>query len=109
MALSIGTRNTAVQHESHWTAGDKDDYDEPDSCPKFVAALPAEARKHVAVTVYPGAYHSFDASSPTRQEYSPFAHAGRGGTVTLQYDPVAAAKSIAFAVEFFSTQLGVKK
>jgi len=93
----------------HILAGDKDDYDEPDSCPKFVAALPEEARKHVAVTVYPGAHHSFDASLPTREENSSFAHAGRGGTVTLQYDPVAAAKSIAFAVGFFSTHLGVKK
>ena len=93
----------------HILAGEKDDYDEPDSCPKFVAALPEEARKHVAVTVYPGAYHSFDAPLRTRESYDAFAHAGRGGTVTLQYDAAAAAKSLEFAVAFFSTQLAKKK
>lgn len=92
----------------HILAGEKDDYDEPDSCPKFVAALPEDARKHVAVTVYPGAGHSFDAALPTREEYSSFAHAGRGGTVTLGYDAAAAARALAFAVEFFSKNLAVK-
>jgi uncharacterized protein len=93
----------------HILAGDKDDYDEPDSCPKFVAALDEDARKYVGVTVYSGAYHSFDAPLQTREEYSPFAHAGRGGTVTLQYDPAAAQKSLVFAEQFFSQHLGVKR
>jgi dienelactone hydrolase len=91
----------------HILAGEKDDYDEPDSCPKFVAALPEDVRSHFAATVYPGAYHSFDGAGVSAQSYDRYAHLGHGGTVTLEYNPAAAAQARAFAVEFFSKNLKV--
>jgi dienelactone hydrolase len=89
----------------HILAGEKDDYDEPDSCPKFVAALPEDVRRHFGVTVYPGATHSFDGDVSFAQVYDRYAHAGRGGRVTLRSDAAAAAKARAFAVKFFSENL----
>lgn len=83
-------------------AGDKDDYDEPDSCPRFVAALPEDVRAHFGVTVYPGAHHSFDGDITYSRQYDKYSHAGRGGWVTLQPDAAAAAQARAYAVKFFS-------
>ena len=31
-------------------AGGEDDYDEPDTCQKFIASLPEEARSHVSLS-----------------------------------------------------------
>jgi uncharacterized protein len=88
----------------HILAGEKDDYDEPDSCPKFVAALPDDVRGHFGVTVYPGAHHSFDGDVFTR-EYDKYSHAGRGGWVVIQPDAAATEQSRAYAVKFFSENL----
>lgn len=44
----------------HILAGEKDVYDAPDSCEKFIAALPEEARSHVKMTLYPNATHGWD-------------------------------------------------
>jgi dienelactone hydrolase len=93
----------------HILAGEKDDYDEPDSCPKFVAALPEDVRSHFAATVYPGATHSFDGAGVSSRHYDRYARLGRGGTVTLEYDAAAAAQARAFAVQFFSKTLAVKE
>ena len=100
-----GTYQQVTGAPVHILAGEQDDYDEPDSCPKFVAALPEEVRKHFGVTVYPGAYHSFDAPIAPSKSYDRYANAGRGGSVRLGYEPKAAAQSRAFTVEFFSKHL----
>ena len=89
----------------HILAGDKDDYDEPDSCPRFVAALPEGVRAHYGLTVYPGATHSFDGDIRYARVYDKYAHAGRGGWVALEGNAEAAAKARAFAVKFFGENL----
>jgi dienelactone hydrolase len=94
---------------AHILTGDRDDYDDPDSCPKFVAALPETARPHYAATVYKGAYHGFDEPGADRKSQDRVANLGRGGTVIHKANPEVAARARAFAVDFFSTHLGVKK
>jgi uncharacterized protein len=91
----------------HILAGEKDDYGDPDMCPKFMAALPESAQKKVAVTVYPDAFHGWD-THEDRTYYDKFAFSGKGGTVRHFRNPVIAEKSKAFAVDFFKTSLGAK-
>jgi len=100
-----GTYRSVTGAPVHILAGEKDDYDEPDSCAKFVAALPEDVRRHFGVTVYPGATHSFDGDVAYAQTQDRYAHAGRGGWVTLRSDAAAAAQARAFAVKFFSENL----
>lgn len=99
-----GTYRALTGAPLHILAGDKDDYDDPDSCPRFVQALPEADRKHVSVTVYPGATHVWDTPAD-RSIYDPVAHKGRGGNVAMVRNPAIAEKSKAFAVEFFSAAL----
>lgn len=103
-----GTYRRLTGAPVHILAGDKDDFDDPDSCTKLVAAFPEEGRRHLAATVYPGAHHSWDHQAGYRAYYDSRARKGQGGTVRLQWDPEIAAKSRRFAVEFFSTNLGAK-
>lgn len=92
----------------HILTGEYDDYDVPDSCPKFVAALPDDVRRHFAVTVYRHAHHGFDEPGADRQYNDVIAHTGSGGRVTHRENPDAAKKARQFAVEFFQKHLGVK-
>jgi dienelactone hydrolase len=51
----------------HILAGEKDDYDDdPDSCAKFLAALPPQVRQYFDLTVYPGATFGWTARSGAR-------------------------------------------
>lgn len=92
----------------HILTGEYDDYDDPDSCPKFVAALPEEVRRHVGLTVYPKAYHGFDEPGADRQYNDSIAHKGAGGRITHREHVEAAKQARQFAVEFFQKHLGVK-
>jgi dienelactone hydrolase len=92
----------------HILTGEYDEYDDPDSCPKLVAALPEEVRKHFGVTVYPRAYHGFDEPGADRQYADPAARKGAGGRVTHREHPEAGKKARQFAVEFFQKHLGVQ-
>lgn len=85
----------------HILAGEDDQYDDSDSCPKFVQALPDTVRKYFAVTIYPGAGHSWD-THENRNGIDPAAYKGRGGNVSHYRNDKAAAQSLAFAVKFFS-------
>lgn len=89
----------------HILAGELDTYDEPDSCPKFVAALPPGIREHFGVTVYPGAHHVFDEPGANRQHRERIA---RHGVAVIRYNAEAAEKSWAFAEQFFATHLAAK-
>jgi uncharacterized protein len=89
----------------HILAGELDTYDEPDSCPKFVAALPESARGHFGVTVYPGAHHVFDEPGANRQHRESIA---RNGVAVIRYNAEAAEKAWAFAVQFFTSNLTPK-
>lgn len=88
----------------HILAGEKDDYDDSDSCSKFVAGLPADAKKHVALTVYPDVGHGWD--SPIDKTYpDASAFKGRGGTVRHYRHAATAEKSKELTVNFFRTHL----
>ena len=89
----------------HILAGELDTYDEPDSCPKFVAALPEGVREHFGATVYPGAHHVFDEPGANRQHRERIA---RNGVAVIRYNAEAAEKAWAFAVKFFSRHLAAK-
>ncbi|MDH4093329.1 MAG: dienelactone hydrolase family protein [Betaproteobacteria bacterium] len=89
----------------HVLAGELDTYDEPDSCPKFIAALREDVRKHFATTVYPGAHHVFDEPGANRQHRELSA---RHGVAVIRYNADAAEKAWAFAVQFFSENLATK-
>ena len=88
----------------HILAGEKDNYDDADSCHKFVQALPEDVRRYVGVTVYPRAGHGWD-TQEDRTYNDPVAYKGRGGNVMHVRNAEIAAKSRAFAIEFFSSSL----
>ena len=89
----------------HILTGDKDDYEnDPDSCPKFLAALPPQVRPTFDLTVYPGATFGWD--SPFGSvTWDAGAKQGKGGFRTIVANPEIAQRSRAFAVAFFTTHL----
>lgn len=107
--FSASTYSRLTGAPVHIVIGDKDDFDEPDTCPKLVAALPEESRRYVAVTVHPGAYHAFDSPGTNTMAFDQFGYMGRGGNVRYEFDEKVAARSRQFAVEFFSRHLLEKK
>jgi uncharacterized protein len=88
----------------HILAADKDDYDDPDSCPTFLAELPAQVRPHFSLTVYPDATFGWDSRSSSAA-YSIGARRGKGGIITITADPDLAKRSREFAVAFFRKNL----
>lgn len=68
----------------HILTGDKDDYDDPDSCPKFLAELPAQVRPHFSLTVY---------------------NKAEGGIIKVIANPDIANRSREFAVAYFRRNL----
>lgn len=82
-------------------SGECDTYDAPDSCEKLRQGLGEEARRHVQVTMYPGATHAFDRLEPAQTVTDPFSHLGRGGEVRIEPAPASAARARQEMVEFF--------
>ena len=85
-------------------AGDKDDYNDPDSCRQFLAGLPVQVRPHFFLVVYPGATFAWDSrfSSAT---YDAGARKGKGGIVNVVADAETANRSRALAVDYFLKSL----
>ena len=85
-------------------AGDKDSYDDPDSCPKFVAGLPEDTRATYKVIVYPSAGHGWD--TPHNRNYRHYAaNKGRGGTVNHWGNKEVSVQSRAEVTKFFTETL----
>jgi dienelactone hydrolase len=85
--------------------GEKDDWTPAEPCQKLTEAA-QQAGYPVAITVYRGAYHSFDSSKPVRHvatRVNPHAPVGRGATTGG--DPTAWADSIREVVKFFDQHL----
>jgi len=99
-----GTYQRLTGSPVHILAGDKDDYDAPGNCTRFVAELPDAARAHVTLTVYEGATHGWDSGSGG-EYHDIVAHDGKGGTVRVVADTAMASRSRAFAVSFFRRYL----
>lgn len=91
----------------HILAAERDDYDDPDSCPKLAQLLTDADRKSIGVTVYPGVGHGWD-TQEDRQYQDALANKGRGGSVRHFSDRGIAEKSKAFAVDFFVSSLKSK-
>lgn len=87
--------------------GDKDDYESPESCRALIDALPAQARGHVTLTVYPGATFAWDSVAGSTT-YNPNVNGGRGGMVTVVADREIAAASRDDAVAYFRKHLNVE-
>ena len=64
-------------------AGGEDDYDEPDTCEKFIASLSETARSHVSLKYYPKAMHGWDIQEKARVFYESSAALGKGGKVRM--------------------------
>jgi len=88
----------------HILAGEKDHYDDPDSCAKFVADANKASGAAFSQTTYPGAYHGWDKTKNVESK-SPLAYKGRGGMWAAYVDWRIAEQSRRFAVEFFSKYL----
>ena len=85
-------------------AAEKDDYDDPDSCARFVAeANKSEGGAFVQVT-YAGIYHGWDAPRDA-QSTSPLANKGRGGTWRGYANAEAGERSRRDAVQYFAKNL----
>lgn len=91
----------------HILAGEKDNYDDSDSCLKFVQSLPEAVRNHMRVTVYPSVGHGWD-TQEDRNYRDALAYKGRGGNVSHYRNSEVAEKSRTFAVEFFKSMPGPK-
>ena len=86
-------------------AGGEDDYDEPDTCQKFIASLDEGARSHVSLKYYPTATHGWDIQGRARLFYENSAALGRGGKVRMTPDQEIAGDSRRTVVEFFVRHL----
>jgi len=91
----------------HILAGEKDGYDEPDSCDKFLNALPDGSRRHFSLTMYPGATFGWD-SRFSSDAYDAGANKQKGGFVHITADAALAERSRQFAVDYFTKNLGEK-
>ena len=89
-------------------AGGEDDYDEPDSCQKFIASLPESARSHVSLRYYPKATHGWDSQQRARVFDDDSAWLGKGGKVRMTPDAQIAEDSRRTVVEFFVRHLAVR-
>jgi dienelactone hydrolase len=92
----------------HIFAGEQDDYDEPDTCQKFLDSLGDEPRKAFALTVYPGATHGWDGQGRGVTSYDPNGALGKGAQVRLYPDAHVAARSRREAVAFFLRAFGAR-
>jgi dienelactone hydrolase len=88
----------------HILAGAQDEYDEPDTCAKFLASIPPEARQHFSLTVYPDAGHGWD-TDWDRSYVAREACLGNGCMVIHKRVASRAQESLKYAVKFFTDVL----
>ena len=82
--------------------GTRDDYEGGErTCDPLVAMWPAAARAHTTVRYVEGATHDFDSPGPSKNYYTKFSHAGRGGMVSVVPSPKDAAEARQAVVNFF--------
>jgi dienelactone hydrolase len=112
-AILAGTSNLfkpAIYHRVtgrpvHILAGEMDDYDDdPQACQKFVSELPARVRRHISVTIYPGATFGWD-SRVSSAQYDIGIKKGTGGIAKIVADAEIANRSREFVVAFFRKSL----
>jgi len=89
--------------------GDADDWTPAEPC-RELAALRQGAGEPLALVLYPGAYHGFDAPDhkPVERADVPRAGANSKGHVTIAADPAARADAFARVPRFFAEHGGIK-
>jgi dienelactone hydrolase len=98
------TRMRAVPILIH--VGTRDDYEEGDRpCDALIAMWPPAAWEHTTVRYIEGATHKFDSQMRAEQFNDEFAHAGRGGMVSVVPSPKDAAEARQAVVRFFVRHL----
>ncbi len=90
-------------------SGGKDDYEEPDSCQRFLQWLPEEQRKSIDLRYYPSATHGWDSQRGSFNFFERLACKGRGCNVTVVADPSVAEQSSRAVVEHFSRHLAAPR
>ena len=86
--------------------GTRDDYEAGERpCDALLAMWPAAAREHATVRYVEGATHGFDSQKSAMQFHDEFAHAGRGGMVSVIPSPKDAAEARQAVVSFFVKNL----
>jgi dienelactone hydrolase len=88
----------------HILAGGKDRHDDPDTCQRFIDALPPAASKAIALTVFPNATHVWDVGRSYRY-FDRFACKGAGCDIDVVFDPDVTQKGRQIVLDFFSTSL----
>ena len=104
-ALGYGRYKTLTGAPVLIFAGGEDDYDEPDTCQKFIASLGEETRSHVSLKYYPKATHGWDIQERARVFYENSGALGKGGKVRMTPNREVAEDSRRTAVEFFVQHL----
>jgi len=104
--LGSGIYGRVTGRPVHILAGGKDDFDEPDSCNRFLDALPVDARRHFSLTMYPGATFGWD-SRFSSASWDAGARKSKGGVVHIVADAEVADRSREFVVGYFTKHLHV--
>ncbi len=81
--------------------GDKDDYDEPNSCSQWSDGLSDKEKAKTNVVVYENAYHGFNGIEEKKTVIDSYSHQGKGGEVVIQNNKHAMGLSNKATVEFF--------
>jgi uncharacterized protein len=102
--LGPATYSAATGRPIHILVGERDVYDAPDGCSRFIAGLKPDVRRNFDVTVFPGATFAWD-SRFSSSAYSRGVARGKGGITPIDADPRIAAESRAFAVRYFTRHL----
>jgi dienelactone hydrolase len=85
--------------------GEADSYDPPGAAQALAERLAARGEAPVRWVSHPGATHGFDRDLPAQTINDPFAHAGQGGPVLMEFNPTAASTARTEAVDFFKAAL----
>lgn len=88
----------------HILAGGRDELDDPDGCRKFLDALSPEARKSVALTIFPDATHSWDEGG-NRRYFDRAGCKGRGCQVDVVNSVDISHKGRQVMIDFFVSNL----
>ena len=85
--------------------GEKDDYDNPDSCQIWKDSLSPDEQTLVSIDVYKNAFHAFNTFAKPVIVTDPYSHLGQGGDVLMKANSKARRKSNKATIAFFKAHL----
>lgn len=87
--------------------GEADAYDPPGAAQALLERLQARGEAPVRGVSHKDATHGFDRDLPAQTINDPFAHAGKGGPVLMEFHPQAAEAARTETVTFFTSAFGL--